>query len=140
MSIAYEWRGAFENGEISALHAEAFPEGPGDGAVVDWGTLVDRHSLGWVVARGGGRLVGFVNVPWDGLRHAWIQDTMVAAGERRRGVGTILVATARTGAAAAGCSWLHVDFDEILRPFYCGSCGFSPTSSGLMALGQGGDG
>ena len=40
--------------------------------------LLEGHSLGWVVAREDGSLVGFVNVLWDGLVHAWIQDTMVA--------------------------------------------------------------
>ena len=55
--------------------------------------LVAAHSLGWVVARDGAELVGFVNVLWDGLVHAWIQDTMVAANASRgRGVGTRLVA------------------------------------------------
>jgi KaiC/GvpD/RAD55 family RecA-like ATPase len=44
--------------------------------------LVHRHSLGWVVAREGAELVGFVNVLWDGLVHAWLQDTMVAVRAR----------------------------------------------------------
>ena len=29
-------------------------------------------------------------------------------------------------ARAAGCEWLHVDFEDHLRPFYFGSCGFTP--------------
>jgi GNAT superfamily N-acetyltransferase len=96
---------------------------------------VERHSLGWVVARDGAGLVGFVNVLWDGLVHAWLQDTMVAAAARGTGVGTLLVAHARDGAKAAGCEFLHVDFDDDLRPFYFGACGFSPTNAGLMRLG-----
>ena len=75
-----------------------------------------------------------MNVVWDGLVHAWIQDVMVAAAAGRRGVGTQLVATAPEGARAAGCEWLHVDFDDHLREFYFGACGFRPTNAGLIQL------
>ena len=78
--------------------------------------------------------MGFVNVPWDGLVHAWLQDTMVASDARHRGVGTELVKAAVREARSAGCEWLHVDFGEQLRPFYLDACGFSPTDAGLMAL------
>jgi hypothetical protein len=44
------------------------------------------------------------------------------------------VATARDGALAAGCEWLHVDFDDNLRSFYIEACGFTPATAGLMAL------
>jgi hypothetical protein len=49
-------------------------------------------------------------------------------------MGTALVAIATNGARDAGCEWLHVDFEEHLRPFYLGSCGFTPTRAGLIAL------
>jgi GNAT superfamily N-acetyltransferase len=81
-----------------------------------------------------GELVGFVNVPWDGAVHAFIIDTLVAASARRRGVGTRLIEVAAENARAAGCEWLHVDFDDELRPFYFGGCGFKPTNAGLIAL------
>jgi GNAT superfamily N-acetyltransferase len=100
----------------------------------DWEHLTAEHSLGWVVARHGDELVGFVNVLWDGLVHAWIQDVMVAGSIRRRGVGVGLVGAARGGAAAAGCEWLHVDFDDELRGFYYDACGFRPTNGGLIEL------
>ena len=100
----------------------------------NWVDLTARHSLGWVVARDEERLVGFVNVVWDGLVHAWLQDTMVAASARGLGVGTALVTHATTGARAAECEWLHVDFDDHLRPFYFDACGFRPTNGGLLAL------
>jgi len=94
-----------------------------------------RHSLGWVVARDNGRLVGFVNVISDGLVHAWLQDVvMVAAKAQRQGVGVQLVRHAREGAARAGCEYLHVDFEEELGPFYLEACGFTPTSAGLIRL------
>jgi len=134
MAIDYEWRGAFGNDEVNALHAEAFETRLYDGSEWDWQEQVASHSLGWVVAREGATLVGFVNVPWDGLVHAWIQDTMVAGAARHRGVGVGLIALARDRAREAGCEWLHVDFDADLRSFYIDACGFTPTSAGLISL------
>lgn len=134
MTTIFEWRGAFSNDEINALHAEAFDTTVYDESEWDWVRLTERHSLGWVVARQDDDLVGFVNVPWDGLVHAWLQDTMVAARSRGEGIGTGLVARAKEAAKAAGCEYLHVDFDEHLRPFYFDACGFTPTWAGLIAL------
>ena len=130
----YEWRGAFGNDEMNALDAEAFGTRVFDESEWNWRDVVSAHSLGWVLARDDDVLVGFVNVPWDGLVHAWIQDTMVAASTRGRGVGTRLVALATDEARAAGCEWLHVDFDDHLRDFYFTACGFRPTNAGLIAL------
>ncbi|KUF19047.1 GNAT family N-acetyltransferase [Streptomyces silvensis] len=132
MTITYEWRGDFDNEDVNVLHAEAFehPLLP-----IDWQTQLRRHSLGWVCARGAdGSLVGFVNVAWDGGVHAFVIDTMVAEDARKSGIGTELVATAVRGAREASCEWLHVDFDEHLRPFYFEACGFVPTDAGLIAL------
>jgi hypothetical protein len=134
VEITYEWRGRFTNVEVNALHAQAFETRVYDEGEWDWAALVDRHSLGWVVAREGAHLVGFVNVVWDGLAHAWLQDTMVANNARHQGVGTNIVGCARTGAGSAGCEWLHVDFGDELRTFYFDACGFTPTSAGLIAL------
>jgi GNAT superfamily N-acetyltransferase len=128
----YEWRGAFTNDEVNALHAECF-----DHRVLadeDWRGQVRRWSLGWVTARDGGDLVGFVNVPWDGGVHAFVLDTMVPARARRHGIATSLVRMATEQARAAGCEWLHVDFDPELRGFYLEACGFTPTEAGLIAL------
>ena len=134
MTIELAWRGAFTNREVNALHAEAFGGRVYEESEWDWVALTGRHSLGWVVARDGSNLVGFVNVLWDGLVHAWLQDTMVAVHARSRGIGTALIAAARDGAKAAGCEYLHVDFEDRLRPFYLGACGFTTTSAGLLAL------
>lgn len=41
---------------------------------------------------------------------------------------------ARDAAAAAGCEWLHVDFEDDLRPCYFDACGFTPTNAGLIRL------
>src|SRR5712692_1638421 len=87
MVVIYEWRGAFINHEVTALHAEAFDRRDHEEPGWNWVELVHRHSLGWVVARDGTDLVGFVNVLWDGRVHAWLQDVMVAVAARRRGIG-----------------------------------------------------
>jgi GNAT superfamily N-acetyltransferase len=135
VTIAYAWRGDFDSAEVNELHAEAFETRVFDESEWNWREIVHRHSLGWVVARADyGSLVGFVNVLWDGLVHAWIQDTMVAARARHIGIGTELVAVAVKQARDAGCEWMHVDFDDRLRPFYLDACGFAPTTAGLIAL------
>jgi GNAT superfamily N-acetyltransferase len=131
VTIDYEWRGGFTNEEVNVLHAEGFGHRVLDD---DWVVQVERHSLGWVTARQADALVGFVNVAWDGAVHAFILDTLVAGTHGRRGVGTALVAAAVEGARAAGCEWLHVDFDDELRGFYFDACGFAPTNAGLIAL------
>jgi len=131
VTITYEWRGDFENVAVNALHAEGFGHRLAD---VDWHGQVRRHSLGWVCAQQDSDLVGFVNVAWDGGVHAFILDTVVAARARHGGVGTRLVAAAAGHARAAGCRWLHVDFEDDLAAFYVRSCGFTPTSAGLIAL------
>jgi GNAT superfamily N-acetyltransferase len=129
------WRGEFTSSEVNQLHAEAFGTRVFGDDEWDWRRLCEAHSLGWVVARGpAGELTGFVNVLWDGLVHAWLQDVMVAATARRRGLGVRLVRAARAGASGAGCEYLHVDFDQDLRDFYLAACGFSPTGAGLLRL------
>jgi GNAT superfamily N-acetyltransferase len=134
VDIDVSWRGRFENHEVNELHAAAFRTPLFSDDEWNWRLLVENHSLGWVVARIDGRLVGFVNVVWDGLVHAWIQDVMVADRVGRRGIGTAVVGAAADGARAAGCETLHVDFDADLSPFYVGACGFTPTSAGLLDL------
>ncbi|MYQ30683.1 GNAT family N-acetyltransferase [Streptomyces sp. SID4956] len=131
MTITYEWRGDVDNDALNALHAEGFG---GPVGVVDWRGRLARHSLGWVCARDRGELVGFVNVAWDGGVHAFLLDTVVARRCRGGGVGTSLVRLAAEGSRAAGCQWLHVDFEEHLRAFYLDACGFRATAAGLIAL------
>jgi GNAT superfamily N-acetyltransferase len=132
MPFTCEWRGDFDTEVLESLHAEGFNR-----AVIednDWKTQVEQHSLGWVCAREGDELVGFVNVAWDGGSHAFVLDTLVAERVRRLGVGTQLVAVAATQARAAGCEWLHVDFEDHLRAFFFDACGCKPTNAGLIAL------
>ena len=133
-NINYAWRDPFTNREIHQLHAAAFETRLFDESEWDWVDQANRYSLGWVAARDEGRFVGFVNVLWDGLVHAFIEDVMVDADYRHRGVGVALVQGARDGAAGAGCEFLHVGFDQDLESFYIDACGFQPTLGGLMEL------
>lgn len=126
-NMTYEWRGAFSNEEIHALHAEAFETRLFDESEWNWVDQCRRYSLGWVVARHDGRFVGFANVLWDGLVHAFLEDVMVDATMRHRGVGVRIVHAARDGARMAGREFLHVGFEDDLRPFYIDACGFNPT-------------
>jgi GNAT superfamily N-acetyltransferase len=128
--VSYEWRGPVGNDELSALHTAGF--GP-PAQEHDWQAQL-RHSLGWVCARDAGGLAAFVNVAWDGASHAFLLDTVVAPRRQHQGVGTRLVAVAAGQAQAAGCAWLHVDFEPALAPFYLDTCGFRPTTAGLIAL------
>ncbi|HTN80906.1 MAG TPA: GNAT family N-acetyltransferase [Acidimicrobiales bacterium] len=131
MTVVHEWRGALTNDELNRLHAEGFEHRVLED---DWVAQLDRHSLGWVTARDDDVLVGFVNVAWDGAAHAFILDTLVSASHRRRGIATELVGVATDHARAAGCEWLHVDFEDHLRAFYLEACGFTPTYAGLIQL------
>ncbi|HEY3610368.1 MAG TPA: GNAT family N-acetyltransferase [Pseudonocardiaceae bacterium] len=129
--VSYEWRGRFDNVEVNRLHAEGFEHRVLD---VDWWGQLTTHSLGWVCARRGAELVGFVNVAWDGDVHAFVLDTVVAGDARRQGIGVELVKAATERARTAGCEWLHVDFEDHLRGFYFDGCGFRPTNAGLIPL------
>jgi hypothetical protein len=69
MPVSYEWRGSFCNAEVNGLHAEAFETRLYTDDEWNWIDLVTKDSLGWIVARDDGCLVGFVNVVWDGFTH-----------------------------------------------------------------------
>jgi len=94
------------------------------------------RSLTYVAAYDGDRLVGFVNVAWDGGVHAFLLDTTVHPEVQRRGIGRELVTRAAQEARVLGCHWLHVDFEPHLESFYRG-CGFRAMQAGLIDLTQG---
>jgi hypothetical protein len=60
MAISYEWRSEFGSSELNALHAAAFGTRVFTDEEWNWRELVTRHSLGWVSARDGGDLAGFL--------------------------------------------------------------------------------
>jgi GNAT superfamily N-acetyltransferase len=128
--IAYAWRAPLTDEEMVDLVISH-----GGRASAGWWDRIRRHSLGWVSARDAdGLLVGFVNVAWDGGDHAFLIDTKTRGGHQRRGIGTELVRWAAEQAEAAGCEWLHVDFEPHLASFYFDACGFRPTEAGLIRL------
>lgn len=104
----------------------------GDAGPGSWRGVLAR-SLVHVGAYDGARLVGYVNVAWDGGVHAFLLDTCVHADYRRQGIATRLVKAAEETARARGAQWLHVDFEPHLAGFYRG-CGFRPTEAGLIRL------
>jgi GNAT superfamily N-acetyltransferase len=128
----FEWRGSIENQEVNALHIDAF--GAENSVETDWISLLESNSFGWVTARDGLRLVGFVNVISDGQTHAWVQDMMVFSGSRHLGIGSKLLEVVRETSRDTGLMCLHVDFEERLRKFYFEACGFQPTAAGIINL------
>jgi ribosomal protein S18 acetylase RimI-like enzyme len=92
-----------------------------------------ERSFTWVSAHDDDRLVGFVNVAWDGGVHLFLLDTTVDPEYQHRGIGTALVRGAVDACRGRG-EWLHVDSsDELMASFYV-PAGFSPTSAGLLSL------
>lgn len=98
----------------------------------DLGAIL-AHSLVHAGAFDGDRLVGYVNVAWDGGQHAFLLDTSVHPDFQRKGVATALVRMVIDAARARGAAWLHVDYEPHLDGFYK-SCGFRPTAAGLISL------
>jgi GNAT superfamily N-acetyltransferase len=96
-------------------------------------TRVLEHSLEYICAFHLNKLVGFVNLAWDGGIHAFILDTAVHRNYRRRGIGIQLVKQAVSAARERGIKWIHVDFEPHLQTFY-DKCGFTNTRAGLINL------
>lgn len=115
--------------ELNALNAQAWAHEHVDQA---YGAILDR-SLGYVCAFSDSKMIGFVNIAWDGGVHAFILDTCVAPKYRRRGVALQMVKIAIDVARDRGAQWLHVDFEPHLQSFY-DACGFRSTKAGLMRL------
>ncbi len=91
------------------------------------------RSLVHASAYDDGLLVGFVNVAWDGGKHAFLLDPTVDVTYQRRGIGRELVRRVTDAARERGADWLHVDYEPHLEAFYHG-CGFRPTRAGLIEL------
>ncbi|HEX8187238.1 MAG TPA: GNAT family N-acetyltransferase [Pyrinomonadaceae bacterium] len=119
---------AATNGELNSLFAVAWREHTWR----DFGPVLDR-SLTYVCAYYEERLVGFVNLAWDGGYHAFILDTTVHPDFRRRGIGRELVRRAIAEAEGRGVEWVHVDYERHLLSFY-EQCGFVSTPAGLVRL------
>lgn len=116
------------NDVLNALWASAW-SGP---SPRDFSPILSR-SLAHVGAFAGPKLIGFVNVAWDGGIHAFILDACVHPEFRRQGIATGLVERATILARQRGAEWLHVDFEPHLAHFYR-KLGFAPTAAGLIRL------
>ena len=92
-----------------------------------------KHSLAYICAFHLKKLVGYVNLAWDGGIHAFILDTAVHRDYRRRGIGVQLVKEAVKAAEARRIEWIHVDFEPHLQKFY-DRCGFRHTNAGVIQL------
>jgi len=145
MTIVFRNNAALANADLNALFSAGgvgagWPSWQRQPDTSDWQPVLAR-SLAHVTAylvdeeseHARGKLVGFVNVAWDGRDHGFILDTRVHPAFRHRKIGRDLVARAADAARAAGCSVLHVDYSQELDAFYV-SCGFVRTLAGLLAL------
>jgi hypothetical protein len=68
------------------------------------------------------------------ITYAWRADFENAEVNALHAEAFELVAVAVREARAAGCEWLHVDFEDHLRAFHFDGCGFEPTNAGLIEL------
>jgi ribosomal protein S18 acetylase RimI-like enzyme len=129
--IEYRIRPKIADAELNELFASAWQ----NHVEREFGPVLER-SLTFVCAFAGTRLVGFVNVAWDGGLHGFVLDTTVRREYQHRGIGTALVRHAAAVAAERGLEWLHVDYEARLESFYRG-CGFRKTEAGLLRLRSG---
>ncbi|MBS0419359.1 MAG: GNAT family N-acetyltransferase [Proteobacteria bacterium] len=106
----------------------------GQKSTAGWLRVKLNPGLIQVCARAGAELAGFVNAAWDGVVHAFIVDTMVAARYQRQGIATQMLAICAREARNAKCEWLHVDFEERLRRLYFDRAGFVATDAGQIRL------
>ena len=126
--IEYKIEPELTDSELNNLFASAWE----NHAERKFGPVLER-SLTYVCAFVGSRLVGFVNVAWDGGVHGFILDTTVHRDFQRKGIGAEMMKRAAKIAAERGIEWLHVDYEARLHAFYCG-CGFRKTEAGLLNL------
>ena len=126
--ISYRRTPPLDNETLNALFAAAWPTH----RQRDFRPVLQR-SLVYIAAFQDTRLVGFVNVAWDGGVHGFVLDTIVHPDVRRRGIGLALLREAAEAASESGLEWLHVDFVKELEPFYR-AAGYRDTVAGLLDL------
>ncbi|HEX5368621.1 MAG TPA: GNAT family N-acetyltransferase [Dehalococcoidia bacterium] len=130
--IAYRLNPPLSNLELNALFSTGWAAWQTAPDASDWQAVL-THSLVYIGAFVGESLVGFVNVAWDGRDHAFLLDPRLEPEFRHRGIGSELVRRAAEESRAAGCEWLHVDYEPELAPFY-EACGFKSSAAGVMRL------
>lgn len=126
--ITYPINPNLNNEDMNSLFTAAWP----DHRPTDFAPVLKR-SLAYIGAYDGEKLMGFVNLAWDGGVHAFLLDTTVHPAYQRCGIGLRLVQQAAAAAQSHGIQWLHVDYEPHLDGFYK-QCGFQPTLAGLLRL------
>jgi hypothetical protein len=66
---------AIDDQALSDLHARAFGNQPG--LAKPWAQRLEWHSVSWVCAFDGTKMIGFVHACWDGGSHAFLLDPVV---------------------------------------------------------------
>ena len=128
--IEYKIRPSLSNVELNQLMDRSWNKSQ---ALEKDFTLMLSPSLTYICAYHTNRLIGFVNVAWNGMDHAFILDTTVDPDFQRKGIGTKLVRITKEEARKAGIEWLHVDYEAQYSDFYK-KCGFRHTEAGLIKL------
>ena len=128
LEVIYRESPSVTNEELNSLFANAW----GNGEPTDFDPILEK-SLTYICGYFSNRLIGFVNVAWDGGIHSFILDTTVHKDFQRHGIGLKLVKRAEIAARNRGMRWLHVDFEPHLQEFY-NKCGFKNTNAGLINL------
>ncbi len=126
--VVYRISPPVTNDEMNQLFADAW----GNDEPTDVRPVLER-SLAYVCAYHAARLIGFVNVAWDGGVHAFVLDTTVHTEFQRRGIGRRLIEKAVEAPSERDVEWLHVDYEPHLQDFY-DKCGFKNTRAGLIKL------
>jgi ribosomal protein S18 acetylase RimI-like enzyme len=129
--VTFEIDPPIDDVALNDLFARAWPD-----HVPGQHQAVLARSLGYLGAFAGDRLIGFVNLATDGGQHAFLLDPTVDNAYRRRGIGLELVRRAAELARTRGCTWLHVDYESTLTPFYR-AAGFRDSPAGVMRLDRG---
>ena len=127
-TVEYFIDASLDDAALNGLFAGAWP----DHQTQAYGRMLAK-SLGTVAAYAGGKLIGFVNLATDGGEHAFLLNPTVDIAYRRRGIGTELVRRATSLARVRGCTWLHVDYEAALGPFYR-AAGFRESAAGVLRL------
>jgi len=126
--IRYEVKAMVSEFSLNELFINAWP----DYEARTFGPVL-AHSLTYICAFEGPRLIGFVNVAWDGGWHGFVLDTTVHRDYQRKGIGTAMMLLAAEESRKQGLAWLHADFAPHLEEFYR-KCGYRHTEAGLLRV------
>ena len=126
--VIYRVSPATINDDLNVLYEASWD----DHSWYDFKPVLSR-SLAFICAYCDNRLIGFVNLAWDGGKHSFILDTLVHPEFRLRRIGLELVKRAVAEAEKRGLEWVHVDCEPHLQKFY-EQCGFRDTAAGLIHL------